>query len=211
MKKLLTLCMASLMSFSLVACGNKPQSTSDETKEAVQTKEESTNSDVALDEVEGKDVVIEMEDGEKIVIELDPESAPETVKNFETLVLDGFYDGLIFHRVIKGFMIQGGDPTGTGTGGADKKIVGEFKSNGIENNLSHVRGVISMARSSNPNSASSQFFIVHEDSTFLDGDYAAFGKVIEGMDVVDKIANVETDRNDKPTTPVVMKHVYFEE
>ena len=126
-------------------------------------------------------VIIEMLDGNKIEIELDEKNAPKTVANFEKLVKEGFYDGLTFHRIIPGFMIQGGDPQGTGMGGAKDNIVGEFKLNGIANNLKHTRGVISMARSQDPNSASSQFFIMHADAPHLDGSYAAFGKVVSGM------------------------------
>ncbi|MBO7405893.1 MAG: peptidylprolyl isomerase [Clostridia bacterium] len=153
-------------------------------------------------------VQIEMENGGIINLELYPDKAPITVDNFVSLVNDGFYDGLIFHRVIKGFMIQGGDPEGTGSGGSGKTIKGEFAANGVPNDISHVRGVISMARRSKPlDSASSQFFIVQEDSTYLDGQYAAFGRVTEGMDVVDEIASVETDRNDKPLEDVVIKSI----
>ena len=152
-------------------------------------------------------VQIEMENGKKIKIELYPDAAPITVANFEKLVKEGFYDGLIFHRDIKDFMIQGGDPTGTGMGGADEKIKGEFIINGVNNMVRHERGVISMARSADPNSASSQFFIVHKASPHLNGQYAAFGKVVEGMDVVDEIAEAATDYMDKPTTPQVMKKV----
>ena len=152
-------------------------------------------------------VQIEMENGGIIKLELYPDKAPITVDNFVSLVNEGFYDGLIFHRVIKGFMIQGGDPEGTGFGGSEKKIKGEFASNGVANDLSHTRGVISMARSKQKDSASSQFFIVQEDSTYLDGDYAAFGKVTEGMDVVDEIASVATDRYDKPLEDVVIKSI----
>lgn len=152
-------------------------------------------------------VQIEMDNGGIIKLELYPKIAPITVENFVKLAKDGFYDGLIFHRVIKDFMIQGGDPLGTGMGGADEKIKGEFAVNGVQNSISHKRGVISMARSSNYNSASSQFFICHADATYLDGQYAAFGKVIEGMDVVDEIASVKTDLNDKPLTDVVIKTI----
>lgn len=153
-------------------------------------------------------VKITMENGKEILLELFPEIAPETVANFEDLVKKGFYDGLTFHRVIKGFMIQGGCPIGNGTGGSGHNIKGEFTSNGVENNLSHVRGVVSMARAQDPNSASSQFFIVHEDSEFLDGQYAGFGKVVSGMDVVDEIANTMTNPfNDKPIKPQTMKSV----
>ena len=150
-------------------------------------------------------VQIEMADGGIIKVELDPKAAPITCANFEKLVSEGFYDGLIFHRVIAGFMIQGGDPTGTGMGGSDENIKGEFKVNGISNPLSHKRGVISMARSQRYNSASSQFFICHADATFLDGQYAAFGRVVEGMEVVDRIANVATDGQDRPRIDMTME------
>lgn len=147
-------------------------------------------------------VTFEMESGDEIKLELFPEIAPNTVKNFISLVNHDFYDGLIFHRVIKNFMIQGGDPEGTGMGGPGYAIKGEFSQNGFRNDLKHDRGVISMARSFLPDSAGSQFFIMHKDSPHLDGAYAAFGKVIEGMDVVDKIAEAKTDRNDRPKDEV---------
>lgn len=156
-------------------------------------------------------VAIEMEDGKKIIVELDEKNAPITVKNFKNLVEKKFYDGLIFHRVISGFMIQGGDPTGTGMGGSKETIKGEFAHNGVNNPISHERGVISMARSMMYNSASSQFFICHADASFLDGDYAAFGKVAEGMDTVDAIAAVPTSRGDRPVKAQRMKRVYFVE
>lgn len=143
-------------------------------------------------------VIIEMENGKKMTVELYPKEAPITVANFLKLVNDGFYNGLIFHRVISGFMIQGGDPLGTGYGGSENSIKGEFRANGVNNTIRHTRGVISMARSQSPNSASSQFFIMHKDAPYLDGQYAAFGKVVEGIDVVDEIASVETDYNDMP-------------
>ena len=152
-------------------------------------------------------VLIEMENGKKIKIELYPEIAPETCANFELLVKSGFYNGIIFHRVIPGFMIQGGDPEGMGYGGSGKNIKGEFAVNGFENNLKHERGVISMARSQNYNSASSQFFIMHADAPHLDGQYAAFGRVVEGMDTVDEIAGVKTNFSDKPLRDQVMKSV----
>lgn len=155
-------------------------------------------------------IVIEMENGRKIKLELYPDKAPITVKNFEKLASEGFYDGLCFHRVISGFMIQGGDPLGNGMGGSDDKIKGEFAANGVRNDLKHTRGVISMARSMSPNSASSQFFIMHKDAPHLDGQYAAFGKVVEGLDVVDEIASVKTDYNDKPLKPQIMKKVTVE-
>ena len=150
---------------------------------------------------------ITMENGKTIDLELDAKAAPLTVENFLKLVGEGFYDGLIFHRVIPGFMIQGGCPQGTGMGGPGWHIKGEFAHNGWNNPIKHTRGVISMARSMNPNSAGSQFFIMHKDAPHLDGQYAAFGKVVAGMDVVDKIASVPTDWNDKPKTPVKMKTV----
>ncbi len=152
-------------------------------------------------------VQIEMENGKIIKLELYPEAAPITVKNFEKLVSEKFYDGLIFHRVISGFMIQGGDPLGNGMGGSDENIKGEFIANGVPNPISHKRGVISMARAQNPNSASSQFFIMHEDGVFLDGQYAAFGKVTEGIEVVDEIASVRTNAMDKPLEPQVIKSI----
>ena len=159
-------------------------------------------------------VTIEMEDGGIIKLELYPSKAPETVNNFIALIKKGFYDGLIFHRTIPGFMAQGGDPEGTGMGGPGYSIKGEFSNNGFENNISHVRGIISMARSSNPNSAGSQFFIVTDDSVFLDGQYAAFGSVIEGMDEVDKIVKTRVitrspfgGGKDRPVEPPVMKKV----
>lgn len=155
-------------------------------------------------------VSINFKDGDVIKVELYPEIAPNTVNNFISLVNKGFYNGICFHRVIQGFMIQGGDPQGRGTGGPGYSIKGEFKSNGFNNTLKHTRGVISMARSMNPNSAGSQFFIMHEDSPHLDGQYAAFGKVVEGIEVVDKIASVKTDWSDMPYEDVVMKTVTVE-
>ena len=152
-------------------------------------------------------VTFEMDNGKVMKAELYPEIAPNTVNNFISLVNKGFYDGLIFHRVISGFMIQGGDPLGKGIGGPGYSIRGEFASNGFKNPLLHERGVLSMARAANPNSAGSQFFIMHEDAPHLDGAYAAFGKLIEGFDVLDEIASVRTDYNDKPRIPQVMKKV----
>ena len=152
-------------------------------------------------------VRIEMETGGVIDIELYEDIAPITCENFKKLVSEGFYDGLIFNRVIAGFMIQGGDPTGTGCGGSDKNIKGEFMINGVSNSISHVRGVISMARSQNYNSASSQFFICHADAKILDGQYAGFGKVVSGMEVVDEIAGVKTDFRDRPVVDMRMKRV----
>lgn len=155
-------------------------------------------------------VSFEMENGDVFKAELYPEIAPNTVKNFISLVNHNFYDGVIFHRVIKGFMIQGGDPEGIGIGGPGYAIKGEFSANGFENNLKHDRGVLSMARSMMPDSAGSQFFVMHKDSPHLDGQYAAFGRVIEGMDVVDKIAETKTDFQDKPKEDQVMKTVTVE-
>ena len=156
-------------------------------------------------------IEIKMKNGGIIKLELYPDKAPKTVANFEKLVNEKFYDGLTFHRVIKGFMIQGGDPLGNGMGGSEENIPGEFAANGFENPIRHERGVISMARSNDPNSASSQFFIMHADGFFLDGNYAAFGKVVEGMDVVDAIAEVETVNNmfiqDLPKEPVVIETI----
>ena len=154
-------------------------------------------------------VIIEMEMGGIIKLELDKEDAPITVENFEKLVKEGFYDGLTFHRIIPGFMIQGGDPLGNGMGGAEKKIKGEFRANGWNNPIKHARGVISMARAYDPNSASSQFFIMHENAPHLDGQYAAFGKVVEGMDVVDEIAASPTDYSDRPKVKIAIKKAYI--
>ena len=148
-----------------------------------------------------------MEGGGRIELELCPEVAPKTVANFEKLVKSGFYDGLTFHRIIPGFMIQGGDPLGNGMGGAEENIVGEFKANGHNNTLKHERGVISMARAYDPNSASSQFFIMHKNAPHLDGQYAAFGKVVSGMEVVDEIASIPTDYSDRPKIAVRIKTV----
>ena len=155
-------------------------------------------------------VTITMRDGGVIKAELYPEIAPNSVSNFLSLVNSGFYNGVIFHRVIPGFMIQGGDPQGTGMGGPGYCIKGEFSGNGCKNDLRHTRGVLSMARAMNPNSAGSQFFIMHEDAPHLDGQYAAFGKVIEGLDVLDAIAGTATDRNDRPRQEQVMETVTAE-
>lgn len=155
-------------------------------------------------------VTIQMENGKEIKVELYPEVAPNTVNNFISLVKKGYYDGVIFHRVIDGFMIQGGDPTGSGMGGPGYSIKGEFSGNGFSNDLKHSRGVISMARSQNPNSAGSQFFIMHKDSPHLDGQYAAFGKVTSGLDVVDEIATTDVDMRDRPTAEQKMAKVTVE-
>lgn len=156
-------------------------------------------------------VTIDMGNGKVIKAELYPDKAPNTVNNFIDLVKSGFYNGIIFHRVINGFMIQGGDPAGVGTGGPGYSIKGEFALNGFkQNDIKHTRGVLSMARAMNPNSAGSQFFIMHRNAAHLDGQYAAFGKVIEGIEVVDEIASVKTDWNDKPRTPQTMQNVTVE-
>ena len=155
-------------------------------------------------------VTFTMENGDTFKAELYPEIAPQSVNNFISLISKGFYDGLIFHRVIRGFMIQGGDPQGTGMGGPGYSIKGEFASNGFKNDLKHTKGVLSMARSMMPDSAGSQFFIMHETSPHLDGEYAAFGKIIEGQDKVDAIATCETDYSDRPQVPQVMKSVTVE-
>lgn len=155
-------------------------------------------------------VIFELENGKKIKAELYPETAPITVANFEKLVKEGFYDGLIFHRVIPGFMIQGGCPEGTGMGGPKERIKGEFLSNGVPNDLKHTRGVLSMARTADPNSAGSQFFIMHADAPHLDGQYAAFGKVIDGMEAVDEIALTPTDYSDRPLKEQKIKKVTIE-
>ena len=197
MKKIIALAMGILMlvlSLSLTSCDKTPYEKSD---------------------AETNLVLIDVKGYGKIVVELYPDVAPITVANFKKLVSEGVYDGLTFHRVVKGFMIQGGDPKGNGTGGSDTEITGEFSANGIENKLSHTRGVISMARSQEMNSASSQFFIMHADYTGLDGNYAAFGKVVYGLEVVDAIAEVKTKFNSYgseksvPTEKVIMEKVYF--
>ncbi len=185
MRKIISIIlMASVMMLGLVGCGT--QSAGDEDTKKADTKKESTTTNG--DQLTGKhNVEIHVKNYGIIKVELDADVAPITVTNFVNLANDGFYNGLTFHRIISGFMIQGGDPLGNGTGGSDVTIKGEFSSNGVENNMKHERGVISMARSQDPDSASSQFFIMHQDASHLDGEYAAFGKVTEGMDIVDKI------------------------
>ena len=190
---LLTLAFAATM---LAGCGNKTN-TMDTTETTEETSAADETSDGAADTADTSEneelltglhhVTIDVQDYGTISLELDADTAPISVTNFINLANEGFYDGLTFHRIISGFMIQGGDPNGNGTGGSEKTIKGEFSANGVENDISHVRGVISMARANDPDSGSSQFFIVHEDSTSLDGQYAAFGHVTEGMDVVDAI------------------------
>ncbi|MCM3442329.1 peptidylprolyl isomerase [Metabacillus halosaccharovorans] len=196
MKKRFNLLIFSLFLIFLAGCGaNEEEGTS---KKPLQNIEENPIATMT------------MENGDVIKVELYPNVAPNTVSNFITLANSGFYDGLIFHRVIPGFMIQGGDPEGTGMGGPDYSIEGEFSSNGFENEVKHERGVISMARAQDPNSAGSQFFIMVADSSNLDGDYAAFGKVTEGMEAVDKIVKVETDEQDKPLEEQKIKGITVE-
>lgn len=206
MSKILAMIMA--MVLSLTGCGTTGTDFTSGNKPENEKDTSATQQDIKTEAPERSHVKITMADGGEIVVELIPEYAPATVENFLSLVKEGFYDGLIFHRVIPGFMIQGGDPEGTGMGGSDKNIKGEFSSNGFkQNKLKHSRGVISMARAQHPDSASSQFFIMHEDAPHLDGNYAAFGKVISGMEVVDRIAAVETNENDKPLTDVVIESI----
>ena len=182
LKKSLALLMVAILAFSCVilsGCGGNADSNNKDSNTAV----------------------IDIKDYGKITIELKPEEAPITVANFKKLVNEGFYDGLTFHRIMEGFMMQGGDPLGNGTGGSEEEIKGEFSSNGVDNPLSHTRGAVSMARSMMPNSASSQFFIVHEDSTFLDGEYAVFGYVTEGLEVVDKVCITAKPTDNNGTIP----------
>lgn len=188
------------ISFVLAGCGSV-------TKEETKEKKNGTKTDYSTKVKENPIVTITMDNDEKVVIELEPSVAPNTVANFISLVEKGFYDDLIFHRVIPDFMVQGGDPSGTGTGGPEYSIKGEFSSNDFENNLKHERGVISMARSNDFDSAGSQFFIMVNESTQLDGEYAAFGKVLEGMETVDAIVGVDRDSADKPVEEQKMKKV----
>ncbi|TVY01391.1 peptidylprolyl isomerase [Cohnella terricola] len=219
-KSRITLISLTIMALLLIAtgCGAKPnnngnnnQSSPDPTPSSVNGAPQQTQEASPMNEVDTSGdnpiVTIEMDSGKTIKIELYPKVAPNTVNNFISLVNKGFYDGTTFHRVIPGFMIQGGDPDGNGTGGPGYSIAGEFANNGFENNLKHTPGVISMARTNNPNSAGSQFFIMVEDAPFLDGQYAAFGKVIEGLDVANEIVAVDRNASDKPLTPQVMKKV----
>lgn len=204
-----TLLITAILSLTLIGCSSSNKSSKEETNTG-----SNDNKEIYLSkETEKKEgdknpvATIEMEDGKTIKLELYPEIAPNTVRNFISLANSKFYDGLIFHRVISGFMIQGGDPEGTGMGGPDYSIYGEFTNNQFENTLLHTKGVISMARSNDKNSAGSQFFIMHGDTPSLDGDYAAFGKVIEGMDVVDSIAKVETGSDDRPKKDIKIKSI----
>ena len=199
-KKWIVLLLAALMLLSLACAKGKTDTDANTTK---------TEEDTTVDKSHPI-ATITMKDGGVIQLELYPEVAPESVKNFISLANSGFYDGLIFHRVILGFMIQGGDPLGKGTGGPGYAIKGEFAANGVQNDISHVRGVLSMARSSAYDSGGSQFFIVQTDSTYLDGNYAAFGRVTSGMDVVDAIAKTTTDSKNKPYKDQVMQTVRVE-
>lgn len=198
MKRIRNILLIVLLIFVCTGCSEKDLSKGEIDKVKYEEVTEETNY-----------VKIETTKNKVILMELYPDVAPITVANFKKLVSEKFYDDIIFHRVIYDFMIQTGDPEGTGMGGAEETIKGEFALNGIENNLSHTRGVVSMARAQDMDSASSQFFIVHADSTYLDGSYAAFGKVIAGMDVVDAIASVETDNNDKPLAVQKMRSIRF--
>ncbi|MEG0774534.1 peptidylprolyl isomerase [Clostridium sp.] len=202
-----------ILSVSLVGCTTKPEGNTTSNTDSNNTNTSGNlNNSPTEKGVNDKNPVatIKMEDGKVITIELYPEVAPNTVRNFISLANSKFYDGLIFHRVIPGFMIQGGDPKGNGTGGPDYSIFGEFSSNGFNNPTKHTRGVISMARSKDKNSAGAQFFIMHEDYPSLDGEYAAFGNVIEGMEVVDEIAQAETASNDKPVKDIKIKSITVE-
>lgn len=222
MQRPLLLSLFAVLLIAVAGCGTKPATGSGQTGQAqTQTgsgqtasgagQDSSTPSGTGNVDTSGATshpvVTIEMDSGKKIKLELYPEVAPNTVNNFISLVKSGFYDGTTFHRVIPGFMIQGGDPNGNGTGGPGYSIKGEFKTNGVENNLKHTTGVLSMARAADLDSGGSQFFIMVADAPSLDGQYAAFGKVIEGMDVVNEIVNLPRDANDKPEKPPVMKKV----
>ena len=213
-KKFSFLLVLAVLVMGLSACGSSKSDTTSETKatkapKATETAEATKKPESKTTDTKGKHhAKIKVKDYGTIEVEVDGDTAPITVANFIKLVNEKFYDGLTFHRIMSGFMIQGGDPLGNGTGGSDETIKGEFSSNGVENNISHKRGVISMARSSDPDSASSQFFIMHQDSTYLDGEYAAFGKVTKGMKVVDKICEdaTPTDGNgtiEKADQPVI--------
>ena len=210
-KKFSFLLVLTVLVMGLSACGGSKSDTTSETKapKATETAEATKKPESKTTDTKGKHhAKIKVKDYGTIEVELDGDTAPITVANFVKLVNEKFYDGLTFHRIMSGFMIQGGDPLGNGTGGSDETIKGEFSSNGVENNISHKRGVISMARSSEPDSASSQFFIMHQDADYLDGQYAAFGKVTKGMSVVDKICEdvTPTDGNgtvEKADQPVI--------
>ena len=215
MKKITYILLILLLTITIVGCNNKKEEKNDKKEAPKIVKEEINEGEIEgykfrVVDKETDRVKIQMENGDIMLIVLSNSKTPITIKNFKKLVSEKYYDGLIFHRVIKDFMIQGGDITGTGFGsGEEKTIKGEFSSNGVENTLKHTRGVISMARSGNPNSASTQFFIIHKDSPHLDGDYAAFGKVFAGMSAVDKIAEVETDEDDRPLKEQKIKSIRF--
>ena len=210
MKKVIIIAAAALAAFIAIvaiiyfATQKKPVETTPTTNNAVEMNAVSTSEYAQEND---PIVTIEMENGGQMVLQLYPAAAPNTVANFVELAQSGYYNGLTFHRVIPGFMVQGGDPEGTGMGGPGYSIKGEFAGNGVENNISHKRGVISMARSSMPDSAGSQFFIMHADANYLDGQYAAFGEVLSGIEVVDEIAAVTTDSADKPLEDVVIKSI----
>ena len=200
MRKLLSVCLAALLVLSLAGCGKTSVVGITTTSKAPAANEESQG--VGTHHAE-----IEIQDYGTITVELDGDAAPITVQNFMDLANAGFYDGLTFHRIISGFMMQGGDPNGNGTGGSENTIKGEFSANGVENPLSHTRGAISMARAQDPDSASSQFFICHADSTFLDGQYACFGYVTDGMDVVDAVCEAAQPTDDNGTIPAEQQPV----
>ena len=213
MKKKLTMVLAVLMVLPLCACGNKAAGstggTQAESETAAQTAEQAAEPDTTFQKLRHAEITVK--DYGTIKLELDEGTAPITVANFVKLAKDGFYNGLTFHRIMDGFMIQGGDPLGNGTGGSDEKIKGEFRQNGVDNPISHVKGVISMARSNQPDSASSQFFITVADATFLDGAYAAFGRVTEGMEVAEKIAKdakpIDNNGSVKPDEQPVIESI----
>lgn len=212
LKRLILMMIIVALTAFIVACGTGTEAPTDEVADQKNGAEEIEAEDEVVEQARSEDnpiVTITMENNEQIVIELFPSIAPNTVTNFVSLIEEGFYDGVIFHRVIPGFMIQGGDPEGTGSGGPGYSIPGEFNANNFNNPLPHERGVISMARTNDPNSAGSQFFIMHDHSPHLDGNYAAFGKVIEGMAIVDNIAVVET-RGEAPKEDQRMKTVTVE-
>ena len=219
MKKILSLILVLFVAIMLTACEDKEVEEVEKTEQDIKILEQSKDGEIEKGVLEGYTfteteeatdrVKIQMENGDVILIVLSNTQTPITIENFKKLVGEKFYDGLIFHRVIIDFMIQTGDPTGTGYHGSDETIKSEFNTNGVMNTMSHTRGVVSMARSNDPNSASSQFFIVQKDYTSLDGSYAAFGKVFAGMDAVDFIANTETDPNDKPVKEQKIKSIRF--
>lgn len=208
-KKLLRMFILTLSLFIITSCGNKEEQESEEKIVDYDITEGIVDGYKFKETEEVTDrVKIQMNNGDIILVVLSNEDTPITIANFKKLVSQHFYDGITFHRIVKDFMIQGGDPTGTGMGGSKETIKGEFSANGVKNDLKHTRGVISMARSNNPNSASSQFFIMHKDTPSLDGSYAAFGKVFAGLDAVDKIANVKVN-GESPVEPPVIRSIRF--